>query len=222
MTSAEIDALFAQTLLGDFDGDEPWEAVRKLRRNGSREIFERAAAWCESDDQLKRSRAADILCQSYRRRNPDEPGDTEWLFRDETCSLLTKMLENEQDKSVIESAVVALGHLYNPKTIPSVLRFQDHADENIRFAVASSLASFANEAQALAALLKLARDSDAEVRDWAVFGLGVLGDADTPEIREALLQCLVDTNEDVAEEAAVRIGQAQRPACHPKAARHAG
>ncbi|HEX4210138.1 MAG TPA: hypothetical protein VHY56_07095, partial [Candidatus Binataceae bacterium] len=63
MTSAEIDSLFAQTLHGDFDGDEPWEAIRKLRANGSREIFDRAAAWCESDDALKRARAADILCQ---------------------------------------------------------------------------------------------------------------------------------------------------------------
>jgi HEAT repeat protein len=37
----------------------------------------------------------------------------------------------------------------------------------------------------------------------------VLGDADTPEIREALLGCLNDADEDVSEEAAVGLGKRQ-------------
>jgi HEAT repeat protein len=35
----------------------------------------------------------------------------------------------------------------------------------------------------------------------------VLGNADSPEIREALLRCLTDANENVREEAAVGLGK---------------
>jgi HEAT repeat protein len=58
-------------------------------------------------------------------------------------------------------------------------------------------------------LLKLTSDTDAEVRDWAVFGLGVQGDADSPEIRAALLRCLDDASEDVRMEAAAGLGKRQ-------------
>ena len=63
MNTSEVEALFAQTLRGEYDGEEGWAAVRALHREGSREIFERAAAWCLSDDARKRARAADILGQ---------------------------------------------------------------------------------------------------------------------------------------------------------------
>ena len=40
-----------------------------------------------------------------------------------------------------------------------------------------------------------------------MFGLGVQGDADSPEIREALLRCLDDEDEGVREEAARGLGK---------------
>jgi membrane protease YdiL (CAAX protease family) len=39
----------------------------------------------------------------------------------------------------VDSAICALGHLDNAKAIPLVLRYQDHLDENIRFAVTFAL-----------------------------------------------------------------------------------
>jgi HEAT repeat protein len=56
-------------------------------------------------------------------------------------------------------------------------------------------------------LLKLTRDDDSDVRDWAVFGLGVQGNVDSPEIREALLERVTDSDEDVREEAVVGLGK---------------
>jgi HEAT repeat protein len=203
MNSSEVDALFAQTLLGDYEAEEAWDAVRALRMNGCREIFERAAAWCLADDPLKRARAADVLCQLRRGPLPKP----EFLFRDESYLLLTKTLENEQDPAVLGSIIFGLGHLYNAMAIPLILSYQDHPGRNVRFAVSVSLGDFSNDARAIEGLLKLTLDLDDEVRDWAVFGLGVLGDADSPEIREALLRCLTDANEDVREEAAVGLGK---------------
>jgi HEAT repeat protein len=64
-------------------------------------------------------------------------------------------------------------------------------------------------------LLKLTSDPDSDVRDWAVFGLGVQGDADSPEIRDALVRCLGDPGEDVREEAAVSLGKRRDPRVLP-------
>jgi HEAT repeat protein len=210
MNPSEIEVLFALTLVGDHDDEEAWAAIHRLRLNGCREIFDRAAAWCESDDPRKRGRAADVLCQL--RRAPLSNGlaeETEPLFLDESYRLIAKMLETEQDHLVLDCAITALGHLGNGEAIPLILGFQDHSDQNVRFAVAFSLCCFPNDPRSVTGLLKLTRDPDAEVRDWAVFGLGVLGDADAPEIREALLGCLNDADEEVSEEAAVGLGKRQ-------------
>jgi HEAT repeat protein len=188
MNKSEVQALFAQTLLGDYEGEDAWTAVNALRQDGSREIFEHAAAWCLSDDPLKRARAAAILCQLRRAPVMSAPGEKpewdkpEWMFREESYSLVAKMLENEQDPVVLDAAISALGHLDNARDVPLILSYQNHPDEKVRFAVTFALGCFPNDPQSVCGLLKLASDAEADVRDWAVFGLGVLGEADSPEI----------------------------------------
>jgi len=56
-------------------------------------------------------------------------------------------------------------------------------------------------------LLRLIRDADDDVRDRANFGLGVLGNIDSDEIREALVGRLEDSDEDVRQEAMVGRGK---------------
>jgi HEAT repeat protein len=58
-------------------------------------------------------------------------------------------------------------------------------------------------------LLTLMADTDEEVRDWATFGVGVLGDTDSVEIRDALGRAVHDSNEDVREEALVGLSKRQ-------------
>jgi len=50
MTTSDMEHLFARTLLGDYEGDDAWEAVSALHRDGSREIFDYAAEWLRSGD----------------------------------------------------------------------------------------------------------------------------------------------------------------------------
>ncbi|HEV8041190.1 MAG TPA: HEAT repeat domain-containing protein, partial [Bryobacteraceae bacterium] len=69
--------------------------------------------------------------------------------------------------------------------------------------------------RSIEALLKLTLDPEEAIREWAVFGLGVMGGADSPEIRDALLRCLDDPDEDVREEAAVGLGKRQDPRLIP-------
>jgi HEAT repeat protein len=207
MDSEKIQNLFAQTLVGDFESEEAWTAVDALRMDGSREVFEHAAEWCHADDPLRRARGAAILCQLRRARPPNMPHDSERMFRDESYELIARMLENERDPVVLDSAISALGHLGNPKAIPLILGYQDHPGQDVRFAVAFALGCFPNDPQSIGGLMKLTMDSGSDVRDWAVFGLAVQGDVDSPEIRDALLRCLNDADDNVREEAAVGLGK---------------
>src|ERR1035438_8373558 len=38
MNTSEVEALFAQTLVGDYEAEEAWDAIHALRRNGSLEV----------------------------------------------------------------------------------------------------------------------------------------------------------------------------------------
>jgi HEAT repeat protein len=73
--------------------------------------------------------------------------------------------------------------------------------------VAFALGCFPNEPRSAETLLRLTQDTDEDVRDWATFGLGVLGNTDSDEIREALVRRLNDSDEDVREEAMVGLGK---------------
>src|SRR5207253_9364544 len=64
----------------------------------------------------------------------------------------------------------------------------EHENPDVRFAVACALGNFADDPRAAPVLMTLMHDVDDDVRDWATFGLGVLGDKDSPEIREVLLE----------------------------------
>ena len=202
MTPA-LDQLFAQTLKGDLDDESAWEAVSTLRRIGTREVFERAAAWCTSENPAERARGADILSQlgktAEHRSN---------MFPEESYAAVTQMVRQETEVQPLSSAIYALGHLNNPEAVPLLSSYRQHPVAEVRFALACSLGSFANDPEAIQSLIALTHDTDDDVRDWAVFGLGNLGDADSAEIRDAIFARLNDSNEDVREEA--MIGLAKR------------
>jgi len=208
MDHSEMDALFAQTLIGEYESDEAWNAIARLRSDGSREIFERAASWFSSDEPLKRARGAAILAQLRSAPKTQlELEKPEWLFRDESFALLKGLLEHEENSMVIDSVVAALGHLDNLEAAPLIARYENHFDKDVRFSVACALGSYPNDPIAVDVLLRLTSDVDCDVRDWAVFGLGVQGDVDTAEIREALFCGLSDEDEDVREESAVGLAK---------------
>jgi HEAT repeat protein len=202
MTTANIDDLFAQAILGDYDNDDAWEAIRTLHSTGTREVFEKAAAWCRSKEPLKRARGADILGQLGK--TSDHPAA---LFPDESFKVLTGMLESETDPLPLSAILAAFGHLENPSAIPLILPFSYHPDTDVRFDLAFALGCFADDERTISTLLRLMTDKDSEVRDWATFGLGVLGNLDSKKIREALFQNLSDSDEDVREEAMVGLAK---------------
>jgi HEAT repeat protein len=202
MAAQEIDALFAQTLTGDYDDDAPWTAIHALRRIGTREVFEKAAEWCESTNPLIRARGVDVLAQLGR--TADHHSNN---FPEESYSVITRLLQGETEARPLAAAIGALGHLENPLAVPLIANFHSHPSSEVRFDVAFALGCFPNEALSVATLLHLMQDTDEDVRDWATFGLGVLGNSESAEIRDALVRGLNDSDEDVQEEAMVGLGK---------------
>ncbi|HET6844084.1 MAG TPA: hypothetical protein VFK06_20755 [Candidatus Angelobacter sp.] len=200
MSQANINELFDQTLLGDYDDETPWQAVHALRRLGTREIFDQAAKWCESDNPLYRARGADVLAQLGR--TIEHPHNN---FPEESYAIITELVQRETHQLPLNSAIAAMGHLENPLAIPLIAGFHTHLDAEIRFTVACALGCFPNDPLSVSILLKLMQDTDEDVRDWSTFGLGVLGVCDSAAIRDALMERLSDSNGDVRAEAMVGL-----------------
>jgi HEAT repeat protein len=204
MSQPNINELFDQTLLGDYDDEIPWAAVHALRRLGTQEIFDKAAKWCESDNPLYRARGADVLAQLGRTIEHSHNN-----FPEESYGIITELAQRETHQLPLNSAIAAMGHLGNSLAIPLIAKFHAHPDAETRFAVACALGSFPNDTLSVSILLKLMQDTDEDVRDWATFGLGVQGVCDSAAIRDALMERLSDCNSDVREEAMVGLALRQ-------------
>jgi len=204
MPPLNIDDLFVATLAGEYDGDEPWQAVSELRRNGSREIFERAADWCRSEDALKRARGADILAQLRVPQSTEQKQSLvipEPLYIQESTAIILDMLNTETDELALRAEIHALGHLGLPMVINAVLRYGGHPNEDIRYAVTHALGHFPNDARVMQALVTLGDDADQDVRNWALFALGTQRDQDSPEMRDLFARHLDDSFPDARQEA---------------------
>lgn len=201
MADATVEQLFAETLRGHYEDDSAWAAVHKLRQIGTRQVFDIAARWCASDKGLERARGLDVLAQLGR--TADHPTNN---FPDDSYALAVKAIKSETDLLPLDSAIAALGHLENPGAVPLIAQFHSHENPSIRLSVACALGSFPNDSLSVATLLELMRDSDVDVRDWATFGLSVLGDQDSSAIRNAL-GALADADVDVREEALIGLAK---------------
>jgi len=203
LSEAEIDALFARTLTDDPEDDGRWDAIHILRTAGGKLIFDRAMAWCNSGEERRQLTGVDILAQIGK---TFEHPVTD--YTDESYPVIEAFLLGNPSTNMKSAAIAALSHLEDPAAISLICSFRNDPDANIRFSVACALGyPFSNDPQAVETLLELMRDEDEVVRDWATFGLGVQGDADSPAIREALIERLSDSFPDAREEAVEALGK---------------
>jgi HEAT repeat protein len=202
MVELDLDDLFAKTLLGDDDDDAPWQAVHSLRRIGTREVFDHAARWIESAEPLKRARGLDVVAQLGK--TAEHPSNS---FPQESYDLVVTALDKEREFLPLRSAIAALGHLDDARAIPLVAAFSTDPRHEIRFSVACALGSFPNDPLSVKTLATLMEDVDGEVRDWATFGVGVLGDQDSVELRESFYRRLNDSDLAASEEAVVSLAK---------------
>jgi len=111
-TAAE---LFSASFEGDYEDEQPWDAVGVLRRRNSDEVFQLAAAYCRSDMSIHRARALDVLAQLGAGRPLSERPHFS-----ESVALAVARLRDE-DPLVVHSAAWALAHLNDSIAVAALI-----------------------------------------------------------------------------------------------------
>jgi HEAT repeat protein len=192
--SRSVSDLFEAALQAD--DDAAWNAVAALHWRGSKEVLERAVALTRSIDPALRARGANILGQL---------GVPDRTFPDECFSAVLSLLADDVEQ-VVEDAVYALHHIDSTRGSVHVIPFAGHENDDIRHAVAFGLGGV-DAPEAHEALLTLMQDRDADVRNWATFGIGQQCDVDTDQIRGALASALSDDDDVVRCEGVIGLAR---------------
>jgi HEAT repeat protein len=149
-------------------------------------------------------------CADERRLGVDilsQLGEPERPFPEESLGLLSRLAATEIDCGVLAAVASALGFLNHAGALGPLLSLKRHPDWQVRHGVACAL-SGNDHPKAVEALIELSTDEDADIRDWATFGLGTQIELDTPAIRTALAARLVDG--DAVTRAEAMVGLARR------------
>jgi HEAT repeat protein len=178
------------------DEDEAWDAVTALHWRGCRDVLSRAILLSQAGDPRARGRGADVLGQL---------GIPERTFPEEAFNAVLPLLADEY-LSVVRSAIFALSHIDSQRAAPQICPLAGHKDDKIRYAVTVGLCAVDTQ-EANQTLLKLMKDRDADVRNWATFGIGQQSDCDSGEIRTALAEALWDDDADVRYEGVIGLGK---------------
>jgi len=170
-----------EAALGTYDTECRWELVDAITGECPDDVFEEASALIGAPDPHSRTLGADIL----GRLVTVDQGQ-----RTRVSRTLRGALAVERSPEPVASIVAALGHVGDPSTLDLVFPLVAHASAEVRLAVAFAVATLSLHPlgpQSRVALIRLSRDENSEVRDWATHALGTLSEADGPEIRDALL-----------------------------------
>jgi hypothetical protein len=192
--------------LRDIECEGTWEHISALRMEGTRSVLEKALAWCQDVDPFRRSIGVSILAQL---------GENGKNYPDETKAMIRLMIETEQDQEVITSLISAVHFREIPEGAAWLISLAQHPSEDIRWRIAWGL-PIPNvydpelQRQSIDTLMQMLMDLDSQVRDWATFSLSAT-DEDSPQLREALLERMKDTDFNTRSEAAIGLAKRKEP-----------
>jgi HEAT repeat protein len=181
-------------------------ALTALQSRGTREVLDRACELCRSADVDERRLGVLVLAELG---DPDDVAAARPPFAEESMAVLLALAATETDTDVLIEVARAFGFRKDPLAVEPLLAWRSHPDDVIRFFVACSLRKCRtrdNEARLLDALIELTDDDDADVRDYALFGLREL-EVDSTQVREAMLRRVRDPDVSVAGEALVGLAR---------------
>lgn len=178
------------------ESDDSTATLALVHYRGGRLEFEIGRRCAESNDPLDRATGCDVLAQL---------GWGDDCFHDESVDILLRHLGDADDR-VVASAAHALGHRKSPRSIEAILLLVDHANSDVRYAVVHGITG-QNDPAAIDGLITLTRDQHRDVRNWAAFGLGTISDADSKELRDALIQLLHDSDPEIRGEALIGLSK---------------
>jgi hypothetical protein len=190
----------------DIDSDAIWDLIYRLRHLGTRSVLDRALVWCQDSDPYRRAIGALMLAQL---------GEDARGYPEESVAMIRSMIPSERDDEVITSLISAVHFRGMADMLPWLLSLAGHPSEDVRWRVAWALPiddgrEGAVDRETIETLIRLAGDPEPRVRDWATFSLGMT-EADSPEIRQVLLDRLADSDFDTRGEAAVGLAKRKEP-----------
>jgi HEAT repeat protein len=124
--------------------------------------------------------------------------------RHDAATVLLAQATVEPDDDVLWSIARGLGATRDDRGLPVLVGLAHHADADVRLQVAVALPSVMGDgidAEAgVATLIALCSDVDADVRNWATFGLGWQSSADGLVVRQTLWDRTFDSDPEAREE----------------------
>jgi HEAT repeat protein len=198
-----------EAALGAYDEDCRWDLIGGIVGECPDDVLETATSLLRGQDQRERTLGADILGRLV---------GAEPTIRSMALQTLLEALDSETAAAPLASIVAALGHISDAATLGRIFPLAVHASAEVRLAVAFAVATISPQPlapEALVALIRLSRDDEPEVRDWATFGLGTLSNADGPDVRAALLARAEDAYRETRAEALFGLAVRRDPRAVP-------
>jgi HEAT repeat protein len=195
--------------LGTFDDECRWELIDTISKECPDDVFSASGDLLRSGDRRARTLAADILGRLV---------SVDQGQRMRVSRTLRGALAVERDPAPIASLIAALGYVGDPATLELVYPLAAHASPEVRLAVAFAVATLSLQPlgpQSRIALIRLSRDPNSEVRDWATHALGTLSEADGPDVRDALLARANDECHEARAEALFGLAVRRDPRAVP-------
>jgi HEAT repeat protein len=179
-----------------------WPAIDELGR--SPHAIHAARVLSASAVVLERTVAAHVLSVAANGSNRDPT---------EAIEILSGMIPGARDPHLQWAITDALSHIWDVRALGPLLPFAESLSADVRRNVAMGLgAAMCNDLlpEGVSALVRLSRDQDDDVRDWATFSLGGL-EIGTPEVREALWARVTDPHPDTRDEALAGLAKLRDP-----------
>jgi HEAT repeat protein len=198
-----------EAALGTYNEDCRWDLIGGILDECPDDVAEAARTLLADGAERRRTLGADLL----GRLAGVDPGK-----RQEILAALVVAVAAEQSAAPLSSIVAALGHVGDPGTLGLVFPLALHPSAEVRLAVAFAVATISPQPlapEARGALIRLSRDEEPEVRDWATFGLGTLSVEDGPDVRAALLARAEDAHPEARAEALFGLAVRRDPRAVP-------
>jgi len=179
------------------DDTEAADLITTIQYRGGAEEFRAGLALLTSKDFRERAAGAEILGQL---------GWQDRTFLEESVNALLGALIDTDDHHVLQSVIFALGHRADPRAIEVLLPFVDNPSADIRYAAVHGLMPH-DVPNVVAAVAKLARDSDRDVSNWATFTLGSQFESKSPMLCAALQERVSDSDPEIRGEALLGLAR---------------
>ena len=198
-----------QAALAAYDEETRWELIAGILDECPDDVFEVAVGLLKGERVRDRTLGADLL----GRLVASDPATAPMVE-----AALLPALQKECEPHPMASMVAALGYVGDAGTIAQIVPLARHRDPGVRLAVAFAVATVSPRPlsdEGRRGLIRLSRDEEPEVRDWATFGLGTLSNEDGPEVMAALLARADDTHRAARAEALFGLAVRRDPRAVP-------